>query len=600
MIITSPALLSASDLDRAPPQKTVESVLRKALKISDPGNVEELSRGLLLRYGKDALLIDRERKGLPFSVVIDAVETTAISTGKRPEIVDAQGDLERVLAEIASDPALAEIGAEMRGWGRAIRAAAADGLSAARFALDPHASDRAMTARRTLGDYARVSRYAAALTTCSGGAFCRLAQACDAIASLILVLLGDALADASVTRSTHIPRVPAATLRQRRDTVINELQLLHRNASGASSPDLWPRGTVSLVQIHNQLGTSDTADLRSLLDEGYLSRQLDDLLDLAADNSADGLKALGSVASMSVRRFRRFISVVSAEIKPPSPPLSRFIAALSLFVQGFAVSAGGYRLPFLARSPLLVGQSSLVGGSDEPVLTLIKIALARSAAAEWIDCLCCSCDEADAQNIIFFAKLVYDLDRTIDLYAFGTEPDGMGDAEIRAGAYGAIVKASIQILGMGGSSKFHKAAEMIKDIAPRLVDLDQFFDLEPNASVPEDTRRVEINTRRAKMMYDMLCYQDQEERASARLVSSITPVCRRNLILSVLQDKKDKKNEDLASLIDLARDYINEASEIEAPPCSKTEIKMPPDFETAQIWMTDDVDGIGINLLEDD
>ena len=70
------------------------------------------------------------------------------------------------LPKLQSDPALAEIGAEMRGWARAIRAAAADGLNAARFALDPQSSDRAMTARRTLGDYARVSRYAAALTTC--------------------------------------------------------------------------------------------------------------------------------------------------------------------------------------------------------------------------------------------------------------------------------------------------------------------------------------------------------------------------------------------------------------------------------------------------
>ncbi|MDP1702490.1 MAG: hypothetical protein Q8L53_16235 [Aestuariivirga sp.] len=587
MITTSPALLSASDLDRAPPQKTVESVLRKALKISDPANVEELSRGLLLRYGKDALLMDRERKGLPFSVVIDAVATTANSTGTRPEIVDAQIDLERVLAEIASDPALAEINAEMRGWARAIRAAAADGLNAARFALDPQSSDRAMTARRTLGDYARVSRYAAALATCSGGAFCRLAQACDAIASLILVILGDGLADAGVTRSTHIPRVPAATLRQRRDTVINELQLLHRNSSGASSLELWPRGIVSLVQIHNQLETSDTADLRSLLDEGYLSRQLDDLLDLAADNSADGLKALGSVASMSVRRFRRFISVVSTEISPPSPPLARFIAALSYFVQGFAVSAGGYRLPFLARSPLLAGQSSLVGGSDEPVLTLIQTALARSAAAEWIDCLCCSCDEDDAQNIIFFSKLVYDLDRAIDLYAFGTDPLGKSDAEVRAAAYGAIIEAvdaHFKVLPVVGSAKFKEATTKIMTMAPGLVNWTAFLKIADS----------DLKSDRAQMMHDMLCYQLKEERASARLVSSIAPICRRQLILDVLDGKG------IAKLIEEVQEAIAELGEIKHEPCSDAEMKMPPDFETAQMWMTDDADGIGINLLEND
>lgn len=36
----------AAPQDRAPPQKTVEAVLRRALKISDPNNVDELSRGL--------------------------------------------------------------------------------------------------------------------------------------------------------------------------------------------------------------------------------------------------------------------------------------------------------------------------------------------------------------------------------------------------------------------------------------------------------------------------------------------------------------------------------------------------------------------------
>lgn len=587
MITTSTIHPSIAAPDRAPPQKTVESVLRKALKISDPGNVEELSRGLLMRYGKDALLIDRERKGLPFSVVADAVAAKSQSAGKRPEVIDAQGDLERVLAEIAGDPALAEISAEMRGWARAIRAAAADGLSAAMFALDPQASDRAMTARRTLGDYARVSRYAAALTTCEGGAFCRLAQACDAIASLILVLLGDALADAGVTRSSHIPSVPASSLRQRRDTVINELQLLHRNASGASSPELWPRGTISMVQIYKQLGTSDTADLRSLLDENYLARQLDDLLDLASDASADGLKTLGSVAMMSVRRFRRFISVVGREIRPPSPPLARFVAALSLFVQGFAVSSGGYRLPMLARSPLLVGQSSLVGGSDEPTLALIKIALARSAAAEWIDCLCCSCGETDAQNIIYFTKLVYDLDRAVDLYAFGTDEAGEGDAEIRAGAYGAIIETIDEFFNPGGvvgSGGFGEATTKIKDVAEELVDWERLF-----KAVPPEER-----ARRARMMNDMLCYQLKEERASARLVASIAPVCRRDLILAVL------RGEGIASLIEKTQMEIAEMGGIRHEPCADAELVMPLDIETALTFRATERNDVAVDISDDD
>jgi hypothetical protein len=572
----------ASAQDRAPPQKTVEAVLRRALKISDPRNVEELSRGLLLRYGRDAMLIEREKKGLPFSVVADFQGKSDLVSAKRPDVADAEADLERVLGEIARDPSLAEISAEMRGWARAIRAAAADGLAAARFALDPHSSDRAMTARRTLGDYARVSRYAAALASCGGNAFCRLAQACDALASLILVLLGDGLADAGVTRSTHIPRVPLATLRQRRDTVITELQLLHRNASGGMSPDAWPRGTVSLVQIYDQLATSDSADLRSLLDEAFLSRQLDDLLDLASDASIDGLKALGSAAMMSVRRFRRFISVVTAEISPPSPPLARFVAALSLFIQGFAVSAGGYRLPFIARSPLLAGQASLSGGADDPTIALIQIALARSAAAEWIDCLCCSCDEEDVNSIIRFTKMIYDLDRAIDLYAFGTDPAGLGEAEARAGAYGAVIEAIEVAMGAGrGSPKFHAAVKKVMAMAPALMNWRVFF------KKPEAKRL-------AAMMRETLCQQLKEERGSASLVSSISPVCRRELILAV------RNGQGLAQVIAHARAAIAAAAGIADTACEAAEMVMPLDYETALTFRATGIEDVMIDLADDD
>ena len=98
----APPSFPHQDLDRAPPQKTVESVLRKALQDQ---RSEVMSKSFhavsSCATARMLLLIDRERKGLPFSVVIDAVATTVFSTGKRPEIVDAQGDLERVLAEIA-------------------------------------------------------------------------------------------------------------------------------------------------------------------------------------------------------------------------------------------------------------------------------------------------------------------------------------------------------------------------------------------------------------------------------------------------------------------------------------------------------------------
>ncbi len=551
----------AAPQDRAPPQKTVEAVLRRALKISDPNNVDELSRGLLQRYSKDAMLIEREKKGLPFSVVTDFQGKSELAKAKRPDVADAEQDLERVLGEIARDPSLAEIAAELRGWARAIRAAAADGLAAAQFALDPHSSDRAMTARRTLGDYARVSRYAAALASCGGNVFCRLAQACDAIASLILVVLGDALADAGVTRSTHIPRVPISTLRQRRDTVIAELQALHSHGNSASR-DSWPRGLISLTQIYDHLANSDAADLRTLLDENYLSQQLDDLLDLASDSTTDGLKALGAAAMMSVRRFRRFISIVTTDVSPPSAPLARFVAALNLFVQGFAVSAGGYRIAFLARSPLLAGQTSLGGGTDKWTRTLINVAIARSSAAEWIDCLCCSCNEADAQPIINFAKLIYDLDRTIDLLAFGVSGDALGDAEIRTGAFGAVVEAIRDSFINTGNIQFVPAAD---EAVSATEYWKNFFAESPK--------------RRRLIMLDVLCQQLREEKSSARLVASISPICRRDTILTVFNKTKGGG---IAQILESAKGLIDIASNISDPHvCKSASMLMPLDTETA-------------------
>ncbi len=557
----------AAPQDRAPPQKTVEAVLRRALKISDPTNVDELSRGLLQRYSKDAMLIEREKKGLPFSVVTDFQGKSELAKSKRPDVADAEQDLERVLGEIARDPSLAEIAAELRGWARAIRAAAADGIAAAQFALDPHSSDRAMTARRTLGDYARVSRYAAALASCGGNVFCRLAQACDALASLILVVLGDALADAGVTRSTHIPRVPISTLRQRRDTVIAELQALHSHGNSASR-DSWPRGLISLTQIYDDLAESDAADLRTLLDENYLSQQLDDLLDLASDSSTDGLKALGAAAMLSVRRFRRFISIVTTNVSPPSAPLARFVAALNLFVQGFAVSAGGYRLAFLARSPLLAGQTSLGGGTDKWTRTLIDVAIARSSAAEWIDCLCCSCNESEAQSIISFTKLIYDLDRAIDLLAFGISGDVLSDAEIRTGAFGAVVEAVSN--SFGANSKFKEAA---KDPVSATNYWRTFFVVNNNLPPNKEIKR------RRRIMLDVICQQLREEKSSARLVASISPICRRDIILKVFDDQRA---DGIAKILEDAKTLINQASGIHTShECSAARMLIPLDTETA-------------------
>ena len=200
------------------------------------------------------------------------------------------------------------------------------------------------------------------LTTCDGGASAASPSACDAIASLILVLLGDALSDAGVTRSSSYPARARLRLRERRDTYQSNCSSLHRSVPAASC-----RRVGHAAPFHSGRFTSSSRPATRPIcahcsTRSYLSRQLDDLLDLVNNASPDGLKELGSVAMhecAALQPLHRGRNDGNRAALASARPFRRGSHALR---QGFAESAGGYRLPFLARSPLLVGQSSLTGG----------------------------------------------------------------------------------------------------------------------------------------------------------------------------------------------------------------------------------------------
>jgi hypothetical protein len=310
--------------DRSPATAAVDNLLRRALKIPDPYNADQVAQGLLTRYPDDAAKIKREQMGVPFSVMATQPAVVAPVRAGRPEATTATDALERALTELTTSPELADVAPEMRGWATKIRGAAADGLSSAPYAIDASERDRAFAARRTLGDYARLARYAAALNTCATDIYCRVAQACDRVANVILVLIGDALDDAGVTRSGAVMQVTAATLQSRRDSLIVALRNLLQLAP-ISDQETWPRGPVAVAQIYRDLEKAGAADLRALFDEAYLSRQLDDLVDLATGSTPDGLRALGATAGVTVQRcascsFWRTTKLLSRRRRPTSSP----------------------------------------------------------------------------------------------------------------------------------------------------------------------------------------------------------------------------------------------------------------------------------------
>src|SRR5712671_433713 len=517
----------SSTSDRSPATAAVDGFFRRLLKISNPGNPDEVAKGLLARYGDEALRIKREQQGLPFSVAqAQAAAAPPPAASRRPEVNTASTALDTALNALTTDPDLSDIEPELRGWSQTIREAASDGLGSAGYAIDPSQRDRAFGARRILGDYSRLARYAGALTACAPDQYCRVARACDDVANIILVMIGDSLGDAGITRSGAVLQVPGSLLQARRDGVIGALRNLEQTGTG-DGEESWPRGPVALNQLYDGLDGAGAPDLRALLDETYLSRQLDTLVDMATGSTSDSLRALGSAAGTTVQRLQRFLLVASGIIDPPSPPATMFFAQLQLFMQGFSGGNVGYRLPYLSRSPLLVSTFAASVGIDTPTQSLLTIALSRTAIADAVDCLCCLCDENDAQDTVLAGKLLFDIDRAIDLYALGTDPMGQGGQEWRAAAFGAVINASADLFinpALKGSSATNPRLRGIQDLIALIVKGLRWPDLlatgVPPASPPLTAAQFAgvINT------------QIDDEVRWSNLVSSIAPLCRQDLL----------------------------------------------------------------------
>jgi hypothetical protein len=491
--------------DRSPARAAVDNLMRRSLKISNPYDPVDVVKGLLARYGDEAEKIKRERLGLPFSLMQAQPPAAPKPNGTgRPEMRRATDTLEAALKELTTSPDLADIQPELSGWASMIRRASADGFASAAYAIDASERDRAFGARRSLGEFARLARYAAAVNSCATETYCRVAQACDLAANVMLVLIGDALGDAGITRSGGILQVTAATLESRRNGVVEALHnLLAPNA--IDDQDTLPRAQQAVLDIYDKLEEVGSPDLRVLLDEAYLARQLDDLVDLAAGSTSDGLRALGTASAVIVQRLERFLIIAEPIVVPPAPPASVFFAELRLFTQGFEASRSGYRLPYLARSPLLVSGVAAGATFDQPTQTLLDIALDRTALADKIDCLCCSCDAADAEELVLGAKILFDVDRAIDLYGLGTHPTALGEAELRGAAFGKIIKTATT-----NGFTDQEVIDLLEEIAELLQE----------ATIgAADPRVVEI-----------VNLQIADEKRWGGLVSSIAPSCHQKLL----------------------------------------------------------------------
>ena len=420
----------------------MDNLIRRELGVGDPSNPQQIANALRERYQHDARTraIEQEAQGLPFLqtkplFVPAAMERTATAI----DLEQARQDVDKDLQELTSSNLLKDVAPELDGWADAIRAAVAEATNAARFGLDPRQRDRAFGLRRTLGDYARLARLVGALTPSMNDSYRSLAQSIDEVNSVILVLVGESMANNGFAGGRFLLQAPYSELQTRRDACMHALRNLLGSLQFTGQPNDWPRGIDAYRRLFDALELQGQGDLRALMTEQELGRTMDALVRRAAQGTASGLRALGSTAQVDLQRFYRLINFGYQLVNPESPPLTSFLEALRLFADGFG-TAGGFRLLRVARPPIVFYGLYTQEEEHEADRRLTKLTIERGRLASQLDCLMrCNCDDTTALSQILLDKALYDVDRAIDLYAVGR--DDLGQPELRAAAYSYLMDA---------------------------------------------------------------------------------------------------------------------------------------------------------------
>jgi hypothetical protein len=404
----------------------------------------------------------------------------------------------------------------------------------------------------------------------------------------MLVCTGDNMAAGGVTRGTVILQAAASDLVERRDAAVNALRVLLGSTQQAFGQNDWPRGLEAyrrLLQAFDQAGQSD---LRSLFNEQTLARTLDELIDLAAGNTPDGLRALGTAALVTIQRLQRLVAFAQAvsfaapppggrRLIPESPPLASFLSALSLFIEAFDSAGGSLRLLYVARPPLIFYGLYGFGGPDTATRRLLNLVQLRGLIAEQVDCFMeCDCDEVETQ--LMLDKVLYDVDRAIDLYCLGSDPLGQGDPERRAAAFGSLIVAFAQ-LTFGGSLADLRFLSLRDALAEFALELQWPNVIDP-VRLPLAVDRIRV----ASLIHSELCLQRSSEENWARLVSNLAPACRRDL----LEGEGPVRQLLNASLALIDGEMVLHG---DAPfgPCPDFQVTIPPNLETSLDTIANDI-----------
>jgi hypothetical protein len=450
----------------------LDNLLRRELKVSNPNDSAEVAQALLSRYKgtAKATAIAREAQGVPF--LLEPASTAPVPVGERSsetELQQAITDVDRDLKELTTNTILKDITPELEGWAIAIRSAITEGVNAARFAIDSRQRDKTFGIRRSLGDYARISRLIGALTPALNINYRKLAQSLDEVAAVLMVKMGEAISSIGFNSGRYLLQVAYSDLQIRRDAVIYALRNLTGSAQEAYDPSDWQRGLNAYRLFYRYLEQYAQGDLRSLLVETELARLMDSILQRAGQGGTESLRQLGATFQVDIERLRRLVIIGNKAVTPASPPFTAFLDAVQLFIDAVQ-PAGGSRLIRIARPPILFyglyGQSA--SRSGDPAANLVQMIILRGTLADQIDRFAqTSVAPSSLKGQIILDKILYDLDRAIDLYAVGTK-DSFDQPELRAVAYSYVIDAFLNLPLAGNLDRF-STLRRVKENADRLI-----------------------------------------------------------------------------------------------------------------------------------
>ncbi|MGQ0501753.1 MAG: hypothetical protein ACT4P0_03945 [Panacagrimonas sp.] len=436
----------------------LDNLIRRELKVGDPSNAGQIAQALLSRYSGDprAQAIASEARGMPF------LQTQALGPVTAPRKSATEGDLMEAMDDVNKDlqvlldsNLLKDAVSELRGWAAGIRSVMNEAVPSARQAIDRQQRDKTFALRRQLGDYARLARLAGVLTPASNDDYRSLAGSLDEVANVLLVVMGEALSEHGLESGDYIPEAPLSELEGRRSMVLSALRNLTGGVAASQDQSTWPWGINAYGRLLTLLNQDGQAELRSLLTEAELGRVMDSLVSRAGNGEGDGLRALGATAQIELGRMRRLIAYWP-RLGTKSPAMANFLRALELFVAAFDSSAGS-RLLVIARPPILAYGIAQRLNRGTPAQRLQMLALLRAQFAADVDCfLACGCgDDTEQQRQVILDKLLYDLDRSVDLYALGIGPPvgvlgDFGPVEWRALGYSRLF--SLSALDIRGSA----------------------------------------------------------------------------------------------------------------------------------------------------